>query len=178
MKKLCVGSLALLVLGLLQTALAAEGKVTFNGKLVDTTCTVSSDSQNMTVQLPTLSIKQLDSANKKAGLTLFTINIEGCAQETKARAYFEPLPSNVNLTTGRLINQAASGKAENVEVELVDSDGSSVINAAGTGGNQNSQLQTVAQTKGSLNYFARYYATGTTSAGAVQSAVDYYIEYE
>ncbi|MEH8024225.1 fimbrial protein [Gallibacterium anatis] len=180
MKKLL---LATLVLATSATAFAAaeniDGTITFNGKLVDNTCVVNDNSKNQTVKLPDLPISRLAEANKTAGLTLFQIQLDKCGKETKARAYFVPTPNKVDLTSGRLINTATDGAAKNVQVQLVDSDGTTEINATGTGGNQGSQLQTINGNDGSkLNYYARYYATGTTTAGTVNASVDYYVEYE
>lgn len=178
MKKLF---LTTLVLATSVTAFAADnskdGTVNFNGKLVDNTCTVNTNSQNLTVQLPTLPVRLLANANDTAGLTLFQLQLDNCNNQ-KARAYFVPTPDKVDLASGRLINTASGGAAENVQVQLLDKDTTTVINATGTGGNQASKLQTINDSNNKLTYYARYYATGKTTAGVVTAAVDYYVEYE
>lgn len=178
MKKLF---LTTLVLATSVTAFAVDnskdGTVNFNGKLVDNTCTVNTNSQNLTVQLPTLPVRLLANANDTAGLTLFQLQLDNCNNQ-KARAYFVPTPDKVDLASGRLINTASGGAAENVQVQLLDKDTTTVINATGTGGNQASKLQTINDSNNKLTYYARYYATGTTTAGNVKAAVDYYVEYE
>ena len=176
MKKLL---LATLVLTASATSFAADkdGTVTFNGKLVDNTCQVNTNSQNLTVPLPTLPTRQLAQANDTAGLTLFQIQLDSCDGQ-KARAYFVPTPDKVDLTSGRLKTSTENGAAKNVQVQLVDSDASRVINATGTGGNQGSELQEITSSNNKLNYYARYYATGKTEAGTVKASVDYYVEYE
>lgn len=179
MKKLF---LTTLVLATSVTAFAVDnskdGTVNFNGKLVENTCQVDSASKDLTVQLPTLPTRLLNAANTTAGLTLFQIQLNGCAENTKARAYFVPTPDKVNLQSGRLVNTAERPKSDNVEVELLDSDSKRVINATGNGGHQGSTLQTITNSNNKLNYYARYYATGTTTAGNVKASVDYYVEYE
>ncbi|BFQ92302.1 fimbrial protein [Gallibacterium anatis] len=179
MKKLF---LTTLVLATSVTAFAADnskdGTVNFNGKLVDNTCEVNSNSKNLSIQLPTLPTRLLPAANDTAGLTLFQIQLDNCGKETKARAYFVPTPDKVDLASGRLINTASGGAAENVQVQLLDKDTTTVINATGTGGNQASKLQTINDSNNKLTYYARYYATGKTTAGVVTAAVDYYVEYE
>src|SRR5699024_5113230 len=179
MKKLF---LTTLVLATSVTAFAADnskdGTVNFNGKLVDNTCTVNTNSQNLTAQLPTLPVRLLANANDTAGLTLFQLQLDNCNNQ-KARAYFVPTPDKVDLASGRLKNTEATGTAaKNAQVQLLDSDAATVINATGTGGHQGSNLQTITTSNNKLTYYARYYATGTTTAGNVKAAVDYYVEYE
>ncbi|MEH8047988.1 fimbrial protein [Gallibacterium anatis] len=178
MKKLF---LTTLVLATSVTAFAVDnskdGTVNFNGKLVDNTCEVNSNSKNLSIQLPTLPTRLLPAANDTAGLTLFQLQLDNCNNQ-KARAYFVPTPDKVDLASGRLINTASGGAAENVQVQLLDKDTTTVINATGTGGNQASKLQTINDSNNKLTYYARYYATGKTTAGVVTAAVDYYVEYE
>ncbi|KGQ23984.1 hypothetical protein JP33_10015 [Gallibacterium anatis CCM5995] len=178
MKKLF---LTTLVLATSVTAFAADnskdGTVNFNGKLVENTCAVNANSQNLTVQLPTLPTRLLPAANDTAGLTLFQIQLDNCNNQ-KARAYFVPTPDKVDLTSGRLKNTASSGAATNVQVQLLDSDTTTVIDVIKNSGSQGSKLQTINDSNKKLNYYARYYATGETKAGTVTAAVDYYVDYE
>lgn len=177
MKKLF---LTTLVLATSVTAFAADkpkdGTANFNGKLVENTCEVNANSQNLTVQLPTLQTRLLAAANNTAGLTLFQIQLDKCGEETKARAYFLPTPDKVDLTSGRLKNTASSG-ATNVQVQLLDSDTTTVIDVIKNSGSQG-KLQTINDSNNKLNYYAKYYATGKTTAGAVTASVDYHIDYE
>lgn len=179
MKKLF---LTTLVLATSVTAFASvveqvkDGTANFTGKLVANTCEVNANSQNLTVQLPTLQTRLLAAANNTAGLTLFQIQLDKCGEETKARAYFLPTPDKVDLTSGRLKNTASSG-ATNVQVQLLDSDTTTVIDVIKNSGSQG-KLQTINDSNNKLNYYAKYYATGKTTAGAVTASVDYHIDYE
>ena len=177
MKKLF---LTTLVLATSVTAFAVDkpkdGTANFNGKLVENTCEVNANSKNLTVQLPTLPTRLLPAANNTAGLTLFQIQLDKCGEETKARAYFLPTPDKVDLTSGRLKNTASNG-AEHVQVQLLDSDTTTVINVIKNSGSQG-KLQTINDSNNKLNYYAKYYATGKTTAGAVTASVDYHIDYE
>ena len=177
MKKLF---LTTLVLATSVTAFAVDkpkdGTANFNGKLVENTCEVNANSKNLTVQLPTLPTRLLPAANDTAGLTLFQIQLDNCGKETKARAYFVPTPDKVDLTSGRLKNTASNG-AEHVQVQLLDSDTTTVINVIKNSGSQG-KLQTINDSNNKLNYYAKYYATGKTTAGAVTASVDYHIDYE
>lgn len=88
------------ILGILAAAsssatLAYDGKITFNGKVVDQTCSVTTESKNLTVKLPTVSANSLASSGKVVGLTPFTILLEGCNTPAvtgaqNVNAYFEP----------------------------------------------------------------------------------------
>lgn len=71
------------ILGILAAAsssatLAYDGTINFTGKVVDQTCSVTTGTDPLTVTLPTVSTKSLDSTGKVAGLTPFTISLEGC----------------------------------------------------------------------------------------------------
>ncbi|KGQ33451.1 hypothetical protein JP34_08355 [Gallibacterium anatis] len=156
---------------------AKDGTANFTGKLVENTCEVNANSQNLTVQLPTLQTRLLAAANNTAGLTLFQIQLDKCGEGTKARAYFLPTPDKVDLTSGRLKNTASNG-AEHVQVQLLDSDTTTVIDVIKNSGSQGSKLQTITTSNNKLNYYAKYYATGKTTAGAVTASVDYHIDYE
>lgn len=173
MKKLI---LAGLILGAAQVALAADGTVNFTGKIVDSTCAVNSNSTSLNVTLPTVSKTALDQANKTAGLTLFSIQLDSC-NDKKVRAYFEPTPGKVNYTTGRVINTEPATK-NSVEIQLLDSDGTRVLQVSENDGNQNAELQTITTANNKLRYFARYYAISTAEAGNVAGSVDYTIAYE
>ncbi|MDP4360987.1 F17A fimbrial adhesin, partial [Escherichia coli] len=60
------------ILGILAAAsssatLAYDGTITFNGKVVDQTCSVTTESKNLTVTLPTVSSNSLTSNGEVAG---------------------------------------------------------------------------------------------------------------
>lgn len=182
MKKLVLATLIGAGLAVSQVAAAAEGTVNFTGKLVETTCTVSTDSKTLNVTLPTLATSALKNAGDTGGATQFTIKLENCPTTgtNKAKVHFSPIPvANVNSTNGRLLNKATSGAATNVEIQLLDFDGQREIDVASlTANGQNTQFQEFTGTTGNLVYFAQYYATGQTTAGAVQGQVQYDIAYE
>lgn len=159
---------------------AADGTITFNGKVTDKTCTISTPGgKDPTYTLPTVSRTSLSAAGATAGRTPFAINLTKCSAGNVA-TYFEP-GATVDFATGRLINQAAAANsAKNVQVQLLGSNNSFLpVLAVGAGNAQlNSQWVTVG-TDGSanLNYYAEYYATAAATAGDVTTNVRYTIIY-
>lgn len=176
MKKLI---LAGLIFGAAQVALAdnvSDGTITFNGMIKDTTCSVKSESKDLTVTLPTVSKALLNTGNKTAGLTAFAIELENC-DNGQARAYFEPTPGKVDLLSGRVLNTNLTTK-DSVQIQLLDSNGTEVLQISENDGHQNSQYQTISSANKKLRYFARYYATATAVPGQVQGSVDYTVSYQ
>jgi len=150
---------------------AADGTITFNGKVTDKTCTISTPGgKDFAVTLAT--------AGAVAGRTPFAINLTKCSAGNVA-TYFEP-GSTVDFNSGRLVNQASANAATNVQLQLLGSNNQFLpIKAAGAGLAQtNSQWVTVG-TDGSadLNYYAEYYATAAATPGDVTSSVKYTIIY-
>ncbi|HBP7689135.1 TPA: type 1 fimbrial protein [Escherichia coli] len=163
-------------------ALAADGKVTFNGEIITNTCTVISGDKDKIVTLPTVQVSALSAANQTAGTTPFTIGLENCATASVVSVYFEP---NENVSTeGRLKNTIPAGGANNVDIELLNNN-HGVIDLANqtidpttgkvTGGN--STVVTPVNGSATLPFYARYFATDAAEAGKVSSYVNFTIVY-
>ncbi|MEE4408890.1 MULTISPECIES: fimbrial protein [unclassified Serratia (in: enterobacteria)] len=172
---------SLVVLGLSPAVVMAApiGTITFTGKLTDSTCDVKvndSANGNATITLPTLPVSQLAAANATAGNTNFTMKLSNCTPKTgTVRAYFEA-GANVDAATGRLKNTAlASEAAGKVDVQLLDAK-DNVLEAGNT---SQRSLDGTALTDGAatLGYQARYFATGKTTAGKLNTSVTYSIDY-
>ncbi|CAM4227491.1 MULTISPECIES: fimbrial protein [Stenotrophomonas] len=158
---------------------AADGTITFNGKVTDKTCTISTPGgKDFSVNLPTVSKSTLAAAGAVAGRTPFAINLTKCSAGNVA-TYFEP-GSTVDFNSGRLNNQAAANAAGNVQLQLLGSN-NQFLPVKASGANQaqdNSQWVTVAADgTANLNYYAEYYATAAATAGEVTSNVKYTIIY-
>ncbi|EAC1328931.1 F17 fimbrial protein [Escherichia coli] len=173
------------ILGILAAAsssatLAYDGTINFTGKVVDQTCSVTTGTEPLTVTLPTVSTKSLDSTGKVAGLTPFTISLEGCNTAAtgaqNVNAYFEP-NANTDYTTGNLTNTASSG-ASNVQIQLLNADGVKVIKLGQAAAAQNVDTVAINDANVTLRYNAQYYATGVATAGDVTSTVNYTIAYQ
>lgn len=166
-------------------AFAADGTITFTGNVVDTTCTISGGTAaaaDFTVTLPKVSASALDVAAKTAGDTPFTITLSGCKAGTAAatggvHTLFEA-GGNVDTSTGRLKNTAASG-ATNVQIGILNASDRSAVKLGAPDASQNSRSATLSSGGASLNYIAQYVANGgPATAGSVTSSVTYSIVYE
>lgn len=150
-----------------------------NGLVTDKTCDIVTPAgKDFTVTLPTVSKQTLAAAGNVAGRTPFQIKLANCS-EGKVATYFEP-GATVDFNTGRLLNQDATG-AKNVNVQLLGSNNQVIpVLAAGANGAQaNSQWVDVAKAgSADLNYYAEYYATGASTAGKVNTSVQYTIIYQ
>lgn len=161
---------------------AADGTITFNGKVTDKTCTITTPAgRDFTVTLPTVSQTTLADAGAVAGRTPFSINLEDC-REGSVATYFEP-GATVDFNTGRLVNQATADAAANVQIQLLGSNNQVIPVIAGDAGNDgaqtNSQWVDVAEGESAaLNYYAEYYATAAAQAGDVTTSVQYTIIYK
>lgn len=162
-------------------ALASDGTITINGKITDTTCTVTVDNTtaSATVTLPTISTTALPGADTTAGITPFNISLKDCSgSAAKASTFFEA-GAFTDAATGRLnIDTTAAGSASNVQVQLLNADRNAIVAGASQAAGQNDIAVDISSGSATLNYFAQYYATGTVGAGTVTTQVDYTITYE
>jgi major type 1 subunit fimbrin (pilin) len=178
--KTTVAVLTLISAGIVQ---ASTGTITFNGQLTDTTCIASVNvldgtggAANGTVTLPTISVTDLDSAGKTAGMTRFKIMMSNCSGTlSSVSTWFEGAGTDGN---GRLIN---NGTAGNVVVELWDATANTRIQA----GHESQYTSNYWQPRPSgplrmstLFYAVRYYATDATTPGSVATRVNYTLMYK
>lgn len=164
------------------SAIAYDGTIAFTGKVVDQTCSVKSGSESLTVTLPTVSKTALTTVAKTAGLTPFVIELSGCTPSAtegakKVKAYFEPNAAT-DFTTGNLNNVTGNGKATEVQVQLLNADGSTPIKLGKDVSAQGVTTTDISTADVTLRYNAQYYATGTATAGDVSTTVNYTIAYE
>lgn len=156
-------------------ASAVDGTINITGTINSSTCKINGGNSPATVNvtLPTVSTTSLTAAGQTAGRTAFALALSGCGSLTKAQTYFEPGPTI--MADGNLKN--SSGTATGVEVQLLNSDFSS-INLAGAAGSQASQQATLASGAGTLNYYAQYFATAAAGAGTVSTTVQFTMLYQ
>ncbi|WP_050462953.1 fimbrial protein [Herbaspirillum autotrophicum] len=161
-------------------ATTADGTITFNGNVQSTTCIISVNDGNKdgAVNLPTAKTTDLAADGAKFGATPFSIKLTGCVAAGGAtlastvKPYF--VGSAVN-TAGRLNNTLADG-AQRVNLELLNASNDSVINLAAARGSQGADQAAINNGAATLNYKARYYATGAATAGLVRSNVQFYLD--
>ncbi|WP_114238885.1 fimbrial protein [Dyella sp. C9] len=199
MKKTLISTALVAVLGLAglapMAASAADGTITFNGEVTDTTCTITgggaaTGSGNITVTLPTVSASALASNGQTAGDTNFSLILGGgtnCADGKTAALWIETSQTPaLDVATGALKNQAASG-AGNVEVRMVNPANSQPINlginAQVTSGEtviaaNNQPAAEISGNTATLNYIAQYLANGgSATPGAVTTYLTYSMQY-
>lgn len=135
MKKLALASLVAL------TATSAfangQGTVEIRGKVVDQTCQVETNHKNLVVILPTVGKGDLAAKGQTAGKKDFEIKINNCQTDdkglTSVYAAFSPIAASHvdSANEGTLFNRAVKGvqdfgKADNVNVQLLDGQGNAI----------------------------------------------------
>jgi major type 1 subunit fimbrin (pilin) len=117
----------------------------------------------------------LVAAGATAGDTPFSIELTGCSPSVPVRAFFSSASSGIDGATGRLKN---TGLATNVEVQLLNSASAPIaLNGANATAQGDTLKTTNATGAATLSYTARYFASGATGAGSVNSSVMYEIVY-
>ncbi|HIC7210212.1 fimbrial protein [Burkholderia stabilis] len=164
--------------GIPAMAHAIDGTITFTGSVNAQTCTVNGNgggTKDFTVALPSVSASALSTAGQVAGQTPFSISLTKCSSPTgSVHTFFEP-GATTDLTTGNLI--VASGGATNVQIGLANAD-LSPIKAGAADASQNSKSVQIIDNAATLQYYARYVATGAATSGAANSSVMYSLVYQ
>ncbi|KND60800.1 Fimbrial protein precursor [Candidatus Burkholderia verschuerenii] len=178
-------SMSVIALVSMNNARAADGTITINGAVTDTTCSIngiaSGTAANVTTTLPTVTAGALASAGATAGTSSvgdLQLNLTGCSgSATKAVARFENGPT-VDQSSGYLVNQASTTPAGNVQVRLLNSSFQSINILTNTNNDVVANGATISAGAATLNYFAQYYATGKATSGNVNTTVQYTMQYQ
>ena len=170
---LASATLALAGAGMMNSAVAADGTITFTGRITSQTCTINDGRPDFSVLLPTVSVQTLNASGTTAGRTPFRINLTNCDEDLEEVAvYFEP-GANTSLYDNRLIN---TGTATNVELQLLNDNLTPLKLSEGVDA-QGVKFIPVKNRAATLTYFAEYYAIGSTGAGTVESSTQYTVVY-
>ena len=184
MKKLTALALMGALLSFTHNSFAADGTITFRGKIVDNSCTVQTASKSLTVQLPTVSANLLNGVGKTTGETPFEVTLENCKAantntgQTVRLYFFGGTTSAVDLNRKILNNTSNTSAASNVGIQITDSTLTPIPLGKQIGEYAATDKVALATTGVILRYWARYYATGTATAGNVESTVQYNIVYD
>ncbi len=184
-KKLALLSSALIFASVAQVANAGTGTIDIEGGVSDTTCTVTVNNTtggNATVVLPVVRPGALDAPGKTAGRAFLNFELTGCASAatlaSTARVYF--LASQDINSAGRLSNTTTTNGVQNVDIEVLNSDLSS-INLTNTSP-QHTTVANITGTSGtakaSIRHYVQYYATGQATPGRLTANLEYNIEYQ
>lgn len=153
---------------------AADGTITFNGRVLAKSCVIQ-NSGSIDVDLPWVYTTALANAGDTTGDTDFSISISGCDTAlTSAQAFFSG--TSINDSTNRLTLDA--GGASGVEIELLNGNGDPVLLGQSSAALQESQVFPMTNGGATLEYTARYVATGSVSPGAANSSVQFTMIYE
>ncbi|MDM0044283.1 fimbrial protein [Variovorax dokdonensis] len=165
-------------------AQAADGTITFNGTVTDTTCSINgaaAGAGDKTITLPSVSKASLAAAGQTAGTSSpadIKFALTGCTgSATKVVARFENGPT-VDQASGRLVNTAGAGAATNVQIELLNKDQQPINVTTNSNNAVAANGATIASGAANLVYYGRYYATGAATAGSVSSTVQYTMQYQ
>lgn len=161
---------------------APDGTITFNGKIITSTCTINAGTPNLTVTLPVVYANgtTLSAAGNVAGLTPFTFNLTACPTTPSGLQVASFFSGTNIITTGTdKGNLGNTGSATNVDVQLLNGDSTPIDLSGADASGQNSEYATISGTgTGTLNYNAQYYATGSAGAGTVTTSVEYTLVYQ
>ncbi|EKQ0893682.1 fimbrial protein [Salmonella enterica] len=172
---------------------AGQGTIQFTGSVIDAPCSIVPESQNIQVNLGQVSLKSLASANSYSSAVPVTINLTGCSFDaptppdtivkySKVSVTFPDAhtPEHGDATQGEIAN-SATNPAENVVIQLLQSDGTSPVNLTKTNptkdDDDNIQLDSTSATS-KLQFYARMMTlTAGAKAGSVGATVTYKLHY-
>lgn len=172
-KTLMAGSLFTILAAPISAAMASDGTITFTGDISDTTCNISVNGKNSSTEIKfdPISSSALSSAGEVANEKPITLSLTNCTNPTEnVRALFES--AQTDYSTGNLSNK---GTATNVQVQLLDNQHMPI--KLGDGSQTNGPSFKIVDSIATLNYYARYYATGKVAGGNVDTLVNYSLSY-
>ena len=170
-----VGAAFVGVFSLSAPAQAADGTITFNGKVTAATCTVQAGKGDLTVQMPTVSASAFKADGDVAGSKPFTISFSGCTGDASTVKVGFESGANVDPVTGRLKLNGADA-AKNLQLGLYNDDSSNIR----IGDSATVKGVSLASGSGTVLYMAKYVQTGATAvkAGNANTSVTYSLIYE
>ncbi|KCB39748.1 fimbrial protein [Bordetella hinzii 5132] len=196
--RLATATLALAAGMMAAPAHAADGVITITGEITDQTCKINGKDSpaDIIVALPKISNAALKNKGDTAGATLFTISLTDCPASLsgKVNAHFEPGATldhdSGNLyayTTAKAVttaasaipaNQSSASKADNVQIQLANTDGSAIKIGDGTT-THGVDFSGSDKKTATLRYLARYVKSGDAAiaAGKLVTYVQYSIAY-
>lgn len=176
-------------LAIAPAALAADGTVTINGKVLSSTCTVSNASGgNVNVTLQPVPMATLSAAGVTANPTAFSLALTGCPTApsgVKVGAVFDTTNADTTTNKGTLTNTGVTG----VDVQVLSTGGTAGTTPAtavtgGTavpfdGATVTDQVAPDSSGNAVLGYYAQYYATAkVTAGGAVATSATFTLNYQ
>ncbi|EEX94665.1 major fimbrial subunit (involved in the expression of type III fimbriae) MrkA [Vibrio orientalis CIP 102891 = ATCC 33934] len=171
---------------------AADGTVTFNGKVTAASCTVTggatgggSASTALNVTMPSITTGSIGTtAGDLAGMTAFTITLTDCKSQSTTAEKMRVAFSGQGDPTNQYVlkNTASTGGATGVGIQLLKEDGTSIIDING-GSNKADETTLPISTDTAESYILNFNAAyvnvsgSAPTAGTVTSVANYTIEY-
>ncbi|HIB1552383.1 TPA: fimbrial protein [Salmonella enterica subsp. enterica serovar Muenchen] len=160
-----------------------SGTIHFTGTITNSPCTVAPGDDALVVPFGQISYRDLSAANDTTASQPIVIRLTQCAFDPDTSAT-NPSPvglmSKVKVSfsgTATSDNKGyiSTGTAQNVAVQLLKSDNSSIIDANST--MPDGDAQQLQNGDNQLRFFARLLATGTATPGSVDATVTYTLTY-
>lgn len=170
-KKIVAASLAFSCLLLCGSAMAADVKLVFTGKVSPSTCKITGLGEDGVIQktLNTVSVGALAKQNDVAGRELVALDLTGCSG-SKVTTRFNSGPG-VDPFTGALITTATSINGEtpsNAQVQLLNSKYQPIHLSDNSG----TETVSIEGNAAKIEFYAQYLAaTANTTPGPVQTEV-------
>ncbi|MDM2843627.1 fimbrial protein [Citrobacter portucalensis] len=152
-----------------------DGSVNFTGKVIAPACTLVAATKDSSVTLPDVSATKLQTSGQESGVkTDVPIELKDCdVTVTKNAAFTFSAAQDSNITTA-FANQATTGQATNVALQMYMPNGTDKITPNTETAQDGIQLATGDQT---LKFLVDYVATGKATAGTVNAVVNFHINY-
>lgn len=158
------------------TAMAVDGRIQFQGDIVDTPCVVAQNSQYQTINLGQVKVGTFTGANVKAPPTPFQIELKDCKLDptTPEKAYITFTGSSVQGQSDVLVAGSPQGGATGVGIQIVDNVRNVIpINT------QHNVGMFLANGTNKLNFEAAYISTqATVTPGQADGFADFEFEYK
>jgi major type 1 subunit fimbrin (pilin) len=176
-KNFYVSVLTVMALGLATNAFAADGTITFEGVVNDTTCTLDTNSQNMSVLLPSVTSTAFSGANTAASspAVKFSLTATGCDVGAVSASVLFATGGNVDSTNGNLNNNFAGGT--DAQVRIYKADGTTPINLANYGESASNKGNIVGG-NATIDFYANYFSKNAKPvAGVLKTSIQYSMQY-
>ena len=153
-----------------ECTLAHDGTINITGIITKKTCSISPDSQNLTVSMDSVPGTYFTEAGMGADYHPFTINVENCAgTEGSISVSFEGIPDENNPNLLTLIGGEAY--ATGIGVGIYNQDKTMIP----MGNKSQDTLIMPGQNEAALHFYARYIATGDTVTTGTANATSTFI---
>lgn len=161
------------ILAVCFAAQAHNGRVYITGAITDNTCTLTPDSENITVNMGNVSNRQFYQPGAGGAYQPFSINLENCGSTASGvTVSFSGTADSQNPDL--LAIAAGAGNASGVGIALYNNDKSPVS----LDGNSRMQPLIGGQTSVHLNFYARYVADGSAVvAGEADASATFILTY-